>query len=823
MDIKAGVEEYFRTHGFIATYVRNYASDNTARMPNALYCEFDTTMQPQTMHSDAGGWTVIMREIDAGRPLLGHFTQGNLSLNPPVPDVEEYFPDADNYQIGDWDGPGDPNGDDTTGEVWNPAAGLGHTMTVVGYWLMPNPIGTDAIVVLDNRDTPPLNDPTQSQRLPIVLPWAGAPWAGLTSVAPASVIYVDRDNASPGADGASWATAYPDLQSALADAAILWPAPEIWVADGKYSPGVIRTDTFQLLSGVGVYGGFNGTETTRDVRDPETNVTILTGDVASNDHLGLRFENNFHVVTGGGADHSALLSGFTITAGNADGPFPDDEGGGMHNTGSGGPTVERCIFLANSSASRGGGMHNQGAALTVVNSKFLGNSTGLMGGGGVYNFTSGSVFINTLFSGNAAPSGNGGGAMRADSAPAPTLMNCTVALNTALGSSGFGGGGGGLAFVNCTPVVVNGIFWDNQDDTGVSEGAQIFKHLAAGTINLNYSCVQNLTGSLGGAGNIADDPKFKNAAGGDNTAGTLDDDMTLKSISPAIDAGDNPGAQCNVSDLAGGDRIKNFTVEMGTYEHTPTVSYADDFEGSTLGEWQFTYSNNGAQSGSICPGNWDTSIDSVTPITGLDSVRLFAEADTQCDPWRIDAAISKNVGCATSLNCLIYFNDIQGSGFNGHSFFQVTAFNAEDLSKSYSIGYSTTSDLGGDQNVTISPGSGIGFAFNFADDYRNKYGIDFPGEVIIRFRASADYAEFDPSLIGTRTTDISIDDLEVWGDIDPCSADDNGDGNVNVTDLLALLANWGACPSPCPGDVNKDGQVNVTDLLALLAAWGACP
>jgi hypothetical protein len=46
------------------------------------------------------------------------------------------------------------------------------------------------------------------------------------------------------------------------------------------------------------------------------------------------------------------------------------------------------------------------------------------------------------------------------------------------------------------------------------------------------------------------------------------------------------------------------------------------------------------------------------------------------------------------------------------------------------------------------------------------------------------------------------------------------DGTVNVTDLLALLAQWsmdGAC------DLNNDNVVNVTDLLALLAAWGPCP
>jgi hypothetical protein len=56
----------------------------------------------------------------------------------------------------------------------------------------------------------------------------------------------------------------------------------------------------------------------------------------------------------------------------------------------------------------------------------------------------------------------------------------------------------------------------------------------------------------------------------------------------------------------------------------------------------------------------------------------------------------------------------------------------------------------------------------------------------------------------------------------PCAADTNGDSNVNVTDLLAVIGAWGACAG-CPADTNNDGQVNVTDLLAVIGAWGACP
>jgi hypothetical protein len=53
--------------------------------------------------------------------------------------------------------------------------------------------------------------------------------------------------------------------------------------------------------------------------------------------------------------------------------------------------------------------------------------------------------------------------------------------------------------------------------------------------------------------------------------------------------------------------------------------------------------------------------------------------------------------------------------------------------------------------------------------------------------------------------------------------DINGDGVVNVIDLLALLAAWGDCPEPpdgCPADFDGDGDVDAADLLTLLANWG---
>lgn len=51
------------------------------------------------------------------------------------------------------------------------------------------------------------------------------------------------------------------------------------------------------------------------------------------------------------------------------------------------------------------------------------------------------------------------------------------------------------------------------------------------------------------------------------------------------------------------------------------------------------------------------------------------------------------------------------------------------------------------------------------------------------------------------------------------SPDFNGDGLVNVSDLLIMLSEWGDCAT-CQADLNGDGTVDVLDLLQLLHAWG---
>lgn len=61
--------------------------------------------------------------------------------------------------------------------------------------------------------------------------------------------------------------------------------------------------------------------------------------------------------------------------------------------------------------------------------------------------------------------------------------------------------------------------------------------------------------------------------------------------------------------------------------------------------------------------------------------------------------------------------------------------------------------------------------------------------------------------------------LVTRGDAEQTPGDVNGDGYVNVDDLLVVISQWGPCPG-CSGDLNGDGVVGVDDLLVILAHWG---
>ncbi|MHC4072220.1 MAG: right-handed parallel beta-helix repeat-containing protein [Planctomycetota bacterium] len=315
----------------------------------------------------------------------------------------------------------------------------------------------------------------------------------------AEIIYVDHD--APGANnGQNWADAYNYLQDALTDANSALKPVEIHVAEGIYTPDSNSADpggsgdrmaTFQLINGVAIRGGYAGSgEPDPNARDIEFYETILSGDFDGNDvevdpcdllNDPTRAENSYHVVTANGTDETAILEGFSITGGNANGPVTHDKrgggmynfnysspmvtnctfrgnlagvGGGMYNYGN--PTVTNCTFSGNSShgmfndylsrptvtnctfigntARYGGGMYNYSESFSkVTNCTFSGNTANYEGGG-MYHHYSSSIVTNCKFSGNTA--GNDGGGMYNEHYSRLLMTNCTFSGNTAVSSGG---------------------------------------------------------------------------------------------------------------------------------------------------------------------------------------------------------------------------------------------------------------------------------------------------------------------------------------------------------------------------------------------------
>jgi hypothetical protein len=66
--------------------------------------------------------------------------------------------------------------------------------------------------------------------------------------------------------------------------------------------------------------------------------------------------------------------------------------------------------------------------------------------------------------------------------------------------------------------------------------------------------------------------------------------------------------------------------------------------------------------------------------------------------------------------------------------------------------------------------------------------------------------------------DSTCDDPAICGG--DCPEDINGDGEIDVNDLLEIVGGWGSSDPNL--DIDGNGVVNTDDLLAVIAAWGAC-
>ena len=354
-----------------------------------------------------------------------------------------------------------------------------------------------------------------------------------------SIIFVNA-SAAGNNDGTNWENAYVHLYSALWTVNVVGSAliDEIWVAGGTFKPTndpLNRTQSFRLFNGVAVYGGFTGTEEYVHQRDWISNPTILSGDI---NNTGDFNGNSYHVVYGSGVDDTAVLDGFIITGGNADGTGINGFGGGIRTNASG-PLLSNLIVHGNRAA-------------------------GNQGGGGIFDSGSnGPLYKNVIVSGNRS-AGNGGG-ITLSSGSSARFVNVTVSGNRADGN----GGGVYITSTGGNPELTNVILWGNRADAEADE-----LYVTSAEVTVSYCLIRGGMDGAGvnllattfndGGGNFDGHPVFVQATA-PSLAPTTEGDYRLESVSAAIDAGTNT-AVSTLMDLDGNQRIVGGRVDIGAYE-----------------------------------------------------------------------------------------------------------------------------------------------------------------------------------------------------------------------------------------------------------------
>ena len=412
-------------------------------------------------------------------------------------------------------------------------------------------------------------------------------------------------------DGTQGSTAWTDAMTLTEALDAARAGDQIWVQGFETidSPDKLYTvpdddEAFTVPSGVSLYGGFRGDETSIDERVTTGKLSemryrsVLSGDRRQNDAAdesllifpgnATRDDNAAHVVvmdltpTAASGNNNTLptvIDGFSIAEGHADGNPADASGwgGGIFvtgdNSGGGAFSITRC-FLVNNYARRGGAVYVDRTVVvrpttstisynTVFNNAAGERSSANNSGGGLYVAGAANVVNCEVFNNE-----NGGIAI----APAAAVINSTVARNTGSGIEKIDDGTG-------EAYVYNTVIWGN---------SYLYSTLSPNFINSAYHEVVLQDGetvdsngnryvSDRNRGNDVAVPMFESPSlrtSYDREFNWLTMAYPLWSWdiqegSAFIDGGRNDlyGGTLPTTDMAGQGRLSNGMIDIGAYEY----------------------------------------------------------------------------------------------------------------------------------------------------------------------------------------------------------------------------------------------------------------
>jgi len=225
-----------------------------------------------------------------------------------------------------------------------------------------------------------------------------------------SVHHISKDGSDLNS-GTDWNNSFATIKKGL-DSSV--PGDEIWVSKGHY----LATSAYDLIdspryyhlrlkNGVKLIGGFSGYELYGEFnienRDLILNETIISGNIGSPDDS---LDNCYHIFFHPDSlalDSTAVIDGFTITGGNADGTeYVHKFGGGIYNYECS-PSLSNLLIKGNYALNDGGGIFNDCCEKTLyIDSCTISSNMSDNQGGGIYSYFTKSIINGSSFIDNSS-------------------------------------------------------------------------------------------------------------------------------------------------------------------------------------------------------------------------------------------------------------------------------------------------------------------------------------------------------------------------------------------------------------------------------------